>query len=77
MGAGYLLRKRFSEAQALLKSQDDWCDAADKLQGKHSVHLESRYPEDLENESLVALLRGDVRLNIHCYEVGRFYNHNM
>ncbi|KAJ2957267.1 hypothetical protein NQZ79_g6970 [Umbelopsis isabellina] len=68
MGSGYLLRKRFSEALALLKSQDDWCEAAEKLQGKHSVHLESRYPEDLENDSLVALLRGDVRLNVHCYE---------
>jgi hypothetical protein len=70
MGAGYLFRKRFSEAQALVEAQDDWCDAAEKLHSKHhSIRLESRFPEDLENESLTGLLRGDVRLNVHCYEV--------
>lgn len=69
MGSGYLFRKRFAEAHALVKAQDDWCDAAEKLHGKHhNVRLESRFPEDLDNESLTALLRGDVRLNVHCYE---------
>jgi hypothetical protein len=69
MGSGYLFRKRFAEAQALLKAQDDWCDAAERLHGRHAARLDSRFPEDLENDSLVALLRGDVRLNVHCYEV--------
>ncbi|RUS31021.1 hypothetical protein BC938DRAFT_478605 [Jimgerdemannia flammicorona] len=32
------------------------------------VRLDTRFPEDIDNEALVALLRGDVRLNVHCYE---------
>jgi hypothetical protein len=77
MGSGYLFRKRFAEAHALVKAQDDWCDAAEKLHSKHqSVRLDSRFPEDLDNESLTGLLRGDVRLNVHCYEVCRSSFHS-
>jgi hypothetical protein len=28
------------------------------------------YPEDLEFEALVDVLRGRVKVNIHCYEAG-------
>lgn len=83
MGEGYLFRKRFEEAQALLHTQNDWCDAAQHInllnEARHEsastsavvpdISLNMRFPEDLRNEALVALLRGDVKLNVHCYEV--------
>ncbi|KAI7874120.1 composite domain of metallo-dependent hydrolase [Lichtheimia hyalospora FSU 10163] len=66
MGEAYLFRKELERARQLLIEQDDWCNAAENLD--QGGRLESRFPETLELESLVALLRGDVRLNIHCYE---------
>ncbi|CAG8725565.1 4624_t:CDS:2, partial [Dentiscutata erythropus] len=66
MGEAWLFRKRFNEAQTLMRKQDDWCKAAEKLSGDEQ--LNSYFPEDLRLESLVALLRGDVKLNVHCYE---------
>ncbi|RUS35081.1 hypothetical protein BC938DRAFT_476063 [Jimgerdemannia flammicorona] len=70
MGEAYLVRKRLQSAQQLLHAQDDWCNAAEQIaeQPRSTYRLSERFPEDLENESLVALLRGDVKLNIHCYE---------
>lgn len=66
MGEAYLFRKELERARNLLIEQDDWCSAAENL--GEGERLESRFPETLELEILVALLRGDVRLNIHCYE---------
>ncbi|KAI8139957.1 hypothetical protein BJV82DRAFT_645934 [Fennellomyces sp. T-0311] len=75
MGEAYLFRRRFEEAQALKRSQDDWCDAAarinktlaDEVNEDKMTRLSERYPESLKLESLVALLRHQVKLNIHCY----------
>ncbi|KAF9175819.1 hypothetical protein BGX21_007047 [Mortierella sp. AD011] len=68
LGEGWLLREKFAQASKLKRAQDDWCDAAEDLPrfGRHRV--DAPYPEDLELESLVGILRDDVRLNIHCYE---------
>ncbi|KAG0197966.1 hypothetical protein BGX28_008557, partial [Mortierella sp. GBA30] len=68
LGQAWLLRDEFAKASELKKAQDDWCDAADALPqfGRH--RLNAPFPEDLQFESLIALLRDDVRLNIHCYE---------
>ncbi|KAG0207829.1 hypothetical protein BGX33_006607 [Mortierella sp. NVP41] len=68
LGEGWLFRERFSKATELKRAQDDWCSAAGDLPrwGRH--RLRTPFPEDLQYESLVALLRGDVRLNVHCYE---------
>ncbi|KAG9284078.1 hypothetical protein G9A89_022852 [Geosiphon pyriformis] len=66
LGEAWLFRKRFAEAQVLKQKQDDWCDSAEKL--GNNEQLNTRFPEDLSNELLVALLRGDVKLNVHCYE---------
>ncbi|CAO3609416.1 unnamed protein product [Cunninghamella echinulata] len=68
MGEGFLFRQQFEKARKLLRSQDDWCDAAERIQqSKQDVRLSERFPENIEFESLVALLRGDVKLNVHCY----------
>ncbi|KAF9364872.1 hypothetical protein BGX34_000099 [Mortierella sp. NVP85] len=68
LGEGWVFREMFSKATELKRAQDDWCDAADRLPrfGRH--RLDAPFPEDLRYESLVGILRGDVRLNIHCYE---------
>jgi hypothetical protein len=64
LGEGYLFRKAYTDARELLRAQDDWCDAAEHT----NARLETRFPEDLDLEALVAILRGDVKLNAHCYE---------
>ncbi|KAI9314997.1 hypothetical protein BX666DRAFT_1879434 [Dichotomocladium elegans] len=66
MGEAFLFRKKMNEAKRLKEMQEDWCHAAE-LMGENA-RLESRFPEDLGLEPLVALLRGDVLLNVHCYE---------
>lgn len=67
LGEAYLFRQRLDDARALLRKQDDWCAAATTAHSS-GARMETPFPEDLSLESLVALLRGDVRLNVHCYE---------
>ena len=74
LGEAWLFRKSFESARNLLEQQDDWCEAglvAQNRYGSDNAHLfvHGRFPERLEWESLVALLRGSVKLNVHCYEV--------
>ncbi|KAF9083413.1 hypothetical protein BGX23_011504 [Mortierella sp. AD031] len=68
LGEGWLLRDQFAKATELKRAQDDWCHAAKDLPkwGRH--RLDKPFPEDLQYESLVGILRDDVKLNIHCYE---------
>ncbi|OAD01188.1 hypothetical protein MUCCIDRAFT_146514 [Mucor lusitanicus CBS 277.49] len=69
LGEAYLLRQALSQAQQLIEAQEDWCSAAESLSTTESdIHLDSHFPEDSKLESLTALLRGQVKLNIHCYE---------
>ncbi|KAI9361601.1 hypothetical protein DFJ73DRAFT_893529 [Zopfochytrium polystomum] len=72
MGSGWMFRERFERARNLVRKQDDWCESAAEAQKRFRdrAHLAigARYPDDLINESLAALLRGDIRLNVHCYE---------
>ncbi|KAI9487510.1 MAG: hypothetical protein EXX96DRAFT_553535 [Benjaminiella poitrasii] len=77
LGENYLFRRQFEEAQKLMRRQDDWCDAATRVSKTFPVNkpinedkitrLAEHYPEDLHLESLVALLRKQVNLNVHCY----------
>ncbi|EIE86895.1 hypothetical protein G6F46_009188 [Rhizopus delemar] len=71
LGENYLFRKKFEEAQNLKRKQEDWCDAAQRVnrtsKKEETVRLSESYPEDLSLESLVALLRHQVNLNVHCY----------
>ncbi|KAI8367939.1 hypothetical protein EDC96DRAFT_142787 [Choanephora cucurbitarum] len=65
LGEAYLFRKEYQRAQQLKQAQDDWCDAASR---SPSARFETPFPEDLELESVIALLRHEVLLNVHCYE---------
>ncbi|KAG0743071.1 hypothetical protein G6F62_006497 [Rhizopus arrhizus] len=64
LGEAYLFRKEFARAQKLMYEQDDWCTAAENTGSR----FDTPFPEDLSLESLVSLLRGEVLLNVHCYE---------
>ncbi|CAG8494493.1 17429_t:CDS:10 [Gigaspora margarita] len=78
LGEAWLFRKFFNEARTLMQKQDDWCKAAEKL--NDDEQLNSYFPEELRLESLVALLRGDVKLNVHCYEtydIEAFIRHSL
>ncbi|KAI9597644.1 hypothetical protein BDF19DRAFT_411597 [Syncephalis fuscata] len=65
MGEAWLFRERLSKARDLLRRQDAWCAAAERIQNNENTILSERFPEDLSNESLVALMRGQVNLNVH------------
>ncbi|KAJ1561548.1 hypothetical protein HK096_004275, partial [Nowakowskiella sp. JEL0078] len=72
LGEGWLFRERFQAAKKYNTAQDDWCLKAKKIskKSKKNAHLliNEIFPEDNLQESLGALLRGDVLLQNHCYE---------
>jgi hypothetical protein len=72
MGLAYILRQHLARARELMDKQDDWCDAASRLRSaaEKSRFMEQKgsYPELLELESTVALIRGQVGMHNHCYE---------
>jgi hypothetical protein len=58
------MRAGYEKARQIKKKQDDYCDAA--LQGQWEGLDE--FPEDLQWESMVDILRGKVKVHNHCYE---------
>ncbi|KAI4863459.1 composite domain of metallo-dependent hydrolase [Hypoxylon rubiginosum] len=66
LGESYWFRKAYDEAARLKRRQDRWCEAASTAQGLTSITQE--YPRSLEWQTLVDVLRGDVRVNVHGYE---------
>ncbi|PYI08675.1 hypothetical protein BO78DRAFT_395534 [Aspergillus sclerotiicarbonarius CBS 121057] len=76
LGLAWLLREKLAEAQELQKRQSDWCRAAFEIeeatfgQGRRiSSFLEQqgRRPDSFELETFVALVRGELNVNVHCY----------
>jgi len=66
MGEGWEFRHAYEQARDYVKSQDDWCAAA-KAVGAENMN--SYLPQQLEWENLGAVLRGQVRVNTHCYTI--------
>jgi hypothetical protein len=58
------MRYAYETARQIKEAQDEYCTAV--LGGKWD-NLGS-FPEELQWESLVDVLRGRVKVNIHCYE---------
>jgi hypothetical protein len=73
MGVAWLLRDQFSKAKLLKEKQDDWCSLSENLYQMHGNnshrYVPHPYPSDSQLETLVSILRGDVNVNVHCYEV--------
>ncbi|KAH0438757.1 hypothetical protein CcaCcLH18_03189 [Colletotrichum camelliae] len=76
LGNSWLLRQHLEKARKLESKQEAWCHAAEQVQGEmfengKTVRFVTEYgefPEDLELEATIALLRGQFNVNIHCYE---------
>jgi hypothetical protein len=66
MGESWYFRHAFEQAAKIVRQQDDWCAAARSL-GVES--MTTYLPQELEWESLGAVLRGQVHVNTHCYTV--------
>lgn len=73
LGEGWLLRQSFAKALRAKHQQDDWCESAKGIKGVYGKsahkHITERYPDSIHDDTLVSLLRGQVLLNNHCYEV--------
>ncbi|KAI0111757.1 hypothetical protein F4814DRAFT_423498 [Daldinia grandis] len=66
LGESYWFRKAYDNARRVKQEQDRWCEAVATAKGLASMALE--YPRSLEWQTLVDVLRGDVRVNVHGYE---------
>lgn len=67
MGEAWGFRHRFDQARTLMRAQDAWCAKASRGIAEMNG---SAFPTDLELETMVGVLRGDVQINNHCYETG-------
>ncbi|OAA68503.1 amidohydrolase [Niveomyces insectorum RCEF 264] len=65
LGEGWAFRQAFERASTLRRAQDDWCRAA--AADRHRVR--TYLPEEREWDALVAVLRGQVHVHVHCYTV--------
>ncbi|TCD63037.1 hypothetical protein EIP91_006073 [Steccherinum ochraceum] len=59
-------REAYNKARELKDQQDQYCERV--LKGDRELLESSPYPEDLQWEALVDVLRGRVKVQIHCYE---------
>ncbi|BEJ10967.1 hypothetical protein CspHIS471_0103890 [Cutaneotrichosporon sp. HIS471] len=60
MDAAYDFRRAYSEGKKLKDQQDAWCAAPKKQTAP--------FPDSLEWEVMADIIRGHVKVNIHCYE---------
>lgn len=67
LGQSWEFRHAFEQAAEMLLIQDDWCNNAARPQGleRSPTYL----PRDLRWEPLVAVLRGQVHVHVHCYTI--------
>lgn len=66
LGEAWEFRHALEHARAYVQEQDDWCAKADVV-GVDKMDTYLR--QDLQWETLGAVLRGQVRVNTHCYTI--------
>ncbi|KAJ4352189.1 uncharacterized protein N0V89_007536 [Didymosphaeria variabile] len=66
LGEAWEFRHALEQAQKYVSEQDDWCIAADAVGVEN---MATYLKQDLQWESLGAVLRGQVRVNTHCYTI--------
>lgn len=71
MDTQWSFRKSYDEARKILEKQDDYCL---KAEAGLWDELPAEFPESLQWEALVDVLRGKVKVNNHCYEAVDFDN---
>ncbi|OOG00865.1 hypothetical protein ASPCADRAFT_511739 [Aspergillus carbonarius ITEM 5010] len=76
LGLAWLLREKLAEARELLERQSDWCRAAFEVEGikfgqrqqiARFLERQGRRPDSFQLETFVALIRGELNVNVHCY----------
>lgn len=67
MDEALAFRTLFTKAAKLRDDQDNMCRTARRTQGYS--YPASSWPEDIELEAVVDILRGRVKVNTHCYTV--------
>ena len=81
MGNAWIFRKHMERAKTLREKQDAWClDAAAARESGNAAAIAGvlkSVPENadtdlLELESTIAMLRGKIGVNVHCYETEDF-----
>lgn len=65
-GMSLVMRRALSNAALLKSEQDEWCRRSEDTQLRNM--LDHPYPSSVEVQTLVDVLRGDLRINVHCYE---------
>ena len=78
LGLAWLLREHLNKAKELADRQDAWCRDALEIAQSNSLRRDERLsrflaasgtrPDDFELKTTVALIRGELNVNIHCYE---------
>ncbi|BAE60350.1 unnamed protein product [Aspergillus oryzae RIB40] len=77
LGLTWLLRKQLEEARDLHERQSAWCRVAFDVEEtsfakthhvKTFIRNHGKRPDSFELETLVALIRGELNVNVHCYE---------
>jgi len=68
MDTQWAFRQAYDEARKIKERQDAYCAEA----RKGHWHKLGEFPESLQWESLVDVLRGRVKVNNHCYEAVDF-----
>ena len=67
MDAAWEFRKAYATAREIRDKQDAFCAKA-RAGELSTTEREEGFPEDLQREALVDVLRGRVKLSVHCYE---------
>ncbi|KAK6221211.1 carbohydrate esterase family 9 protein [Colletotrichum tabaci] len=65
LGESWEFRQAFEHAAGIVREQDDWCRAAAGGLDRVKAYL----PNELKWEALVAVLRGQVHVHVHCYTI--------
>ncbi|RDW75872.1 hypothetical protein BP5796_06693 [Coleophoma crateriformis] len=74
MGNAFILREQMATAEDLRQKQDMWCKTAIAARSSGDSDAVARLtvsgglPESLKLDSSVAMLRGKIGINVHCYE---------
>ncbi|KAI5900749.1 uncharacterized protein SCHCODRAFT_02483778 [Schizophyllum commune H4-8] len=66
MDTFWQFREAYDKARQIKEAQDEYCEAA--LAGQWNLVEGKAFPEELQWEALVDVLRGKVKVQTHCYE---------
>jgi imidazolonepropionase-like amidohydrolase len=78
MGTAWIFRKHMERAKELMLKQDEWCYTAEALRSSSNVDKIAVFMQKIESQDLardyleydssIAMLRGQIGVNVHCYE---------